>query len=567
MKKSKKILTLLLAIALCLGVAAVGVNAYTRYRDKKESAARLADPNFLAIIPQPNGRVEMGGERVPLPAAIGVNPGEFSPDFFDVYAQRAGVELSEDAPAFITAALDEALPSEGYLLRVTGEQISIEAADERGLCWALTTLAALTQDGSVPQCDITDAPHFAYRGFMMDSARHFFPVETIKTLIELTSMVKMNVFHWHLTDDQGWRVESKLFPALHEQNASEYYTQEEILDVIEFARLRGVEVIPEIDLPGHATAIMAAYPALSCSERPVEVADIPGIRSVILCAGKEAVFDLLFPLLEEMAELFSSRYIHLGGDEAPKEEWDKCPHCRQRMEEEGIGNLEDLQGWFTARLAAHMRDLGKQCICWNESLLSERLPGEVPDLIIQHWAEVQKIGQTRQFWEQGGGVIFSDEFGTYFDLPHGAVSLKKAYSYGPRTPGFKGKDAQGDPLPALGLEACQWTEFIDASDDTLALLTFPRVYATAEAAWTRPELKNYRSFRGRLDIWLNKYPGMGFTPPEKADPGLIEGYRGTVVFLRKLSKALDKENPNNAGMGAKMDWRYVLRWLGNYFIY
>ena len=518
------------------------------------------DANPLPLIPLPNGNVALGGERLALPVLS--YAGEFPLDFFEVFTLRTGIGLSHENAVPLLVSRDANLPAEGYRLRVTENKgIQIDAADERGLCWALATLAALTENGSVPICEIEDWPYYEYRGFMMDSARNFFPVETIKTLIELTSMAKMNVFHWHLTDDQGWRIESLRFPALQEQNlvAGEYYTQEEIREVVEFARVRGVDVIPEIDVPGHATAIMAAYPELSCSEEPVEVAPHAGIRRVILCAGKDAVFEFLFPLLEEMAELFPSRYVHLGGDEAPKDEWSACPHCRRRVEVEGLEGFEELQGWFTARLAEHLRGLGKQVMCWNESLLSERLPEEVPDLVIQYWAEARKVGPARRFWENGGSMVFSDEFGAYLDLPHGATTLKKVYNYRPAVIGFKGKG-----LPALGIEAGQWTEFI-STEEKLGLLTFPRAYATAEAAWTRPELKDYKAFLRRLDLWLEKYPGMGFTPPKQADPHLIARYKENIAFLRHLSTFLDKNYPDNAGVGGKLDWRYALRWVRNYF--
>ena len=514
------------------------------------------------IIPMPNGKARMESKRLALPAEITIDAGAFSPAFAEVYAGRTGIAVSAGEPALLRVSRIADLPPEGYRLRVAQSGVGVEAADERGLCWALATLAALTENKSIPCCEIEDAPRFAYRGFMMDCARHFFPVGIVKTMIELMSMVKCNVFHWHLTDDQGWRVESKRFPSLHGQNiaAEEYYTQDEIRDVVEFARLRGVEIVPEIDLPGHATAILAAFPGLGCSEKQVKVDSTPGIRRVILCAGKEAVFELLFPLLEEIAALFPSRYIHLGGDEAPKDEWKACPHCRRRVEERGLENFEELQGWFTARLAGFLRGLGKQVVCWNESLLSERLPGDVPDLTIQYWAEVSKVGPARRFWEGGGGMVFSDQFSAYLDLAYGTVTLKKAYHYAPGVLGFKGKG-----LPALGLETCLWSEFV-STKEKLAVQAFPRAYAIAEAAWTRPERKDYRDFRNRLGLWLERRPGIGFYPPEKADPNLIERYRGRIAFLRKQAKALDKENQNNAGLGGKLHWRYLLRWLRNYFL-
>jgi len=230
------------------------------------------------------------------------------------------------------------------------------------------------------------------------------------------------------------------------------------------------------------------------------------------------------------------------------------------MEEQGLENFEELQGWFTARLAGFLQGLGKQVICWNESLLSERLPGDVPDLTIQYWAEVSKVGPARRFWENGGSMVFSDQFSAYLDLAYGTVTLKKAYRYVPGVLGFQGKG-----LPAFGLETCLWSEFV-ASEEKLAVQAFPRAYAIAEAAWTQPERKNYMDFRERLRLWLERYPGIGFYPPEWADPNLIERYKGRIAFLRKQSKALDKENQNNAGLGGKLHWRYLLRWLRNYFL-
>jgi hexosaminidase len=520
----------------------------------------MAAIHSLPLIPLPNGKARVETERLALPPALRVETGGFPMEFFQVYAQRGGIAISGEGPPFLRISRNGKRPPEGYRLRIKRDGITIEAADDRGLCWALTTLAALTQNGSAPCCDVEDAPRFAYRGFMMDSARRFFPVDVVKTMIELMSMVKINVFHWHLTDDQGWRLESRRFPALHEQNPAEYYSRDEIRDMVEFARLRGMEIIPEIDLPGHATAILAAYPKLSCSEKQVKVDCAPGIRRVILCPGKEDVFELLFPLLEEIAELFPSQYIHLGGDEAPKDEWKTCGHCKRRMEREGLADYEELQGWFTAQLAEHLRGLGKKAICWNESLLSRRLPEDVKDITIQYWAEVSKVGPAHRFWRNGGSVVFSDQFYAYLDLAYGTVTLKKAYSCEPGMLGFKGKG-----LPALGLETCLWSEFVRTTEQ-LAAQAFPRAYAIAEAAWARPERKDYGGFRKRLDMWLAHYPGIGSYPPGKADPNWIARCKGRIAFLRKQSKALDKENQNNAGLGGKIHWRYLLRWLRNYFL-
>jgi len=510
----------------------------------------------LPLLPLPNGRARIQDETLALPSPLGVSLekwGALAPEYLAVFAGRAGVALTENGPPLLRFFRNPAFPFEGYRLRITMEHgIQIEASTERGICWALATLCALIDCDRVPLCDIMDAPAYPHRGILLDCARHFFPIAVVKDFIEAISLAKINVLHWHLTDDQGWRVESKLFPALHEQCAPDYYTQEELREIIAFAEARGVEVIPEIDLPGHTNAILAAYPALSCSEQQLELAPKWGIYSIILCAGKEAVFELLLPLLEEIAGLFPSERFHLGGDEAPKGEWENCPLCRQRMQEEGLASAEELQGWFTARAAEHLRKLGKHPICWNESLLADCLPALAPDLTIQYWAELHKGGTTQRFYENGGSVIFADAINAYLDQPYGLVPMKTVYAY---QPAFPGSAVQGAPL---GMEACVWTEYIE-TPERLAEMAFPRAYALAEAAWTKPARKDYQNFRCRLALWLERFPGPGFMPPEQTDPALAERYRQRVAFLDLQKNAPRPEN--HAGVGGRPEWDYLLRFF------
>jgi len=514
------------------------------------------------LLPLPNGRARVQDESLALPPLLRVSCetwGGPPPESLAVFARRAGVELTQEGPALLRLYRNDAFPEEGYRLRVTKERgIQVEAAAELGICWGLATLCALAEGGRVPLCDIMDAPAHAHRGILLDSARHFFSVETVKDFIEAISLAKINVLHWHLTDDQGWRVESKRFPALHEQCAPAYYTQEELRNVVAFARVRGVEIIPEIDLPGHVTSILAAFPGLSCSGRQLQIQPAWGIYSTILCAGKEEVFELLLPLLEEIAGIFPSPWFHLGGDEAPKGEWQSCPHCQRRMEEEGIDSAEELQGWFTARVAEHLRGLGKRPICWNESLLAECLPALAPDLTVQYWAEMHTEGPTRRFWEAGGGVIFSDMMRAYLDQPHGFVPMKTVYAYEPGLPGFRPEPTA--PLgPVIGMEACVWTEFIE-TPERLARMAFPRAYALAEAAWTQPGRKDYNDFRCRLALWLERFPGPGFTPPEEADPATLARYKERLAWL-KLQQNAPRPQGNDAGLGGQLAPGYLLQWL------
>jgi len=509
------------------------------------------------LLPLPNGRTEFTGEALPLPRELCVIRNDFAPEPLEVFAQRAGVTLTEEGPPLLRLYRNKDFPAEGYRLRVTkAKGIQIEAATEQGLCWALVTLYTLIDGGQVPCCDILDQPKYKYRGILLDCVRHFFPVETVKAFIDALSMVKINTLHWHLTNDQGWRIESKLFPELHGANA-DYYTQDEIRDIVAFASVRGIEIVPEVDLPGHTTSILSVWPELGCAGKKVPLGTAPGIYSVILCPGKEAVFDLLFPLLEEVAALFPSPLFHLGGDEAPKSEWRACPDCQRRIKEQNLACEEELQGWFTARLAAHLRGLGKRPVCWNESLLSTHLQNAAQDLVAQYWAEMHTEGPSRRFWEAGGAMIFSDYLRVYLDQPHGSNPLKTVYDYVPGLPFHTPKE----PLPVLGMEACVWTEYI-ATPEKLAQMTFPRAYALAEAAWTEPARKDYDDFRRRLDAFLARFPGMGFTPPELTDPQGLARYRERFRFMKMQATAPRPEN--NGGAGGAIAASYLVRWLKFY---
>ena len=222
---------------------------------------------------------------------------------------------------------------------------------------------------------------YNYRSLHLDCARHFFPIATVKKVIEGISFGNMNVLHWHLSDDHGWRIESKKFPRLH-GCSREYYTQEEIKEVVSFAKERGVEIVPEIDMPGHSLALLAAFPEYSCKGESVEMAKARGVYKTILCAGKEDTYAFVEEVLEEIIPLFDSQYFHIGGDEAPKDEWKECPHCNAKMKALGLTNYEDLQGHFTKQVCEILRKHGKTPICWNDALLANNIP---EDVTVQYW--------------------------------------------------------------------------------------------------------------------------------------------------------------------------------------
>ncbi len=483
---------------------------------------------MLNLIPAPSGPVSLTGGRCCLPRKLGVDFGGFAPWCAEAFAARLGLSLEEGA--FLTLKKDDSLPAEGYRLEVRPDGVTAAAATENGIVWALTTLYCLDKCGGIPLGAIQDAPKYPHRGLSFDCVRHFFDAAEVKKIIEHLSLHKVNVLHWHLSDDQGWRIESRRFPRLQEISR-EYYTQEEIREIVEFARIRGVEIIPEIDLPGHTTGILAAYPEFSCSEKEVSLASRGGIYPIILCAGKDPVFAFLRELLEEIVPLFPGKRFHLGGDEAPKSQWKACPHCRARMEALGLTNLEDLQGWFTKQVCDMIEPMGKTVICWNESLR-----GHAPDsLQIQYWTR-QYQKSMEAFVPTGRPWIFSEMFDLYFDYPHSMNSLKKAYTVKP----WFGSVKKGREGNLLGLEGCLWAENI-IEYDHLEKRIFPRMFALAEAAWTGNQ--NYRQFLRRLreNLAAGLHQGLAVTPEEGWDPVGRARVQESLGYMQAMFSAIDTE--------------------------
>ena len=351
----------------------------------------------MKLIPKINGSLEMGNGTLQLSPEIRL-PRQY-PEIDQVFDQRlTALELppAQGKPTQVVVHT-EAMGNGAYRLKIGEDTIRVDAAGPEGYSNALTTLyqLAVMGRGKVLCCTLTDSPRFGWRGVMLDVCRHFFPVEEIKRILEQCALLKLNRFHWHLSNDQGFRVESRRFPELNqisscrllspddplvEREAAKagdryggYYTQEEIREVVAYAQARQIEVIPELEVPGHSSAILAAFPQFTCSGEPLRVKNTFGVHERIFCAGNEAAYDFLFELLDEWFELFPSKFIHLGGDEAPKTVWRACPKCRQVIEREGLGGYEALQAYFTGRLTEYCKKAGKIPIVWNESAASGTL--------------------------------------------------------------------------------------------------------------------------------------------------------------------------------------------------
>lgn len=442
---------------------------------------------MLNLIPAPRGSVHMQEGSVKLPETVTVSLGDFAPWCPEAFAARLDGHVETAENGFITLKKAD-IAKEGYKLTVTKGGITVEAADESGAVWALTTVTELTAEGeALPIVTIEDAPHYGHRGLSLDCSRHFFTADEVKKVIDQMTRVKLNVLHWHLVDDQGWRIECKTLPLLHETTGT-YYTQEEIRSVIEYARVRGMEIIPEIDMPGHTRSMIAAYPHLSCFGEKTELCQFGGIFEKILCPGKDETFEFIEKLLTEVCALFPDDRFHIGGDEAPKTEWKKCPHCKARMEALGLTDYEDLQGYFTKRVVAILKKHGKRAVCWNDVLESKDVD---TGNIIQYWT-AQHEAPVPAFIERGGKVIFSNMSALYFDYPHGINSLNKVYHYQPVVMG----KSYADSPNMLGYEAALWSEQVETPEHLEELL-FPRLYAVSEIAWN--EAGDYADFEHRAE--------------------------------------------------------------------
>jgi hexosaminidase len=446
------------------------------------------------IIPKINGTIKTDQKGLDIPLKWYVEANAFTDNVTIAFAQRiqllGGIITSkkEQGTYVLQICKEKDLAREAYRLSIAEECTRLSASSSEGILLGLTTLyQIMAVEGRLLMATITDAPRYPHRGLSLDVARHFFDAEEVKKIIEQMSLVKMNVLHWHLADDQGWRIASKKYPKL-QQVSGDYFTQEELRDVVAFAADRGVEVIPEIEMPGHMSALLAAYPEYSCSGQKVSVATAGGIYPVILCAGKEEVFHLIEDLLDEIVPIFPAKRIHIGGDEAPKHEWRKCPACQKRMQEQGITEIDDLQGYFTARVKQILDKHGKEAICWNESLNAVNMP---KDITIQYWTK--NFGERmRSYVADGGAFIYSDMFELYLDYPYSMTPLKKLYHTVPMI----GKTDISAAKGCTGMEACIWGEHIK-TPKRLEELLFPRIFALAELDWSGAG--DYKNFTERLE--------------------------------------------------------------------
>ncbi len=511
------------------------------FRLSSETSIRVSDPGDRELGRLAEYLAEPLRTAAGLPLLVG-GPGDTS---------AGAIRLTLDS----NAAVRDSLPDtplarrESYELSSTPTGIEIRSASHAGLFYGIQTLRQLlppaattgagTESGTswvIPALEIRDNPRFAYRGLHLDVGRHYFAPEFIKRYIDLLASYKLNVFHWHLTEDQGWRLEIERYPRLTEvgsirretmleRNFDPYvgdgiphggfYSRDEVRDIVAYAAERYVTVIPEIELPGHSVAALAAYPELACTEGPFEVATVWGVTDDIYCPH-ERTFEFLEGVLSEVMEMFPSPYIHIGGDEAPKRRWEESAEAQELMRREGLADEHELQSWFIRRIERFLLAHDRRIIGWDEILEG----GLAPEATVMSWrGTAGGIEAARQ----GHDVIMTPTSHMYFDYYQsedssgeplaigGYLPLEKVYSFEPVPPELTETEARH----VLGAQGNLWTEYI-ATPDHAEYMAYPRALALAEVAWSPKASRDWAGFRNRLPAQLARLEALGvnFRSPE-----------------------------------------------------
>ena len=519
-----------------------------------------ADIQFPDIIPYPQNLEMVKG--VFCAKGVQVLPDEgldslslsYVLDFAEDLKRVAGNSSSKSRIIF---SVDRSLSPEQYILKIDSRRAVVKASGLNGFVYAVQTLKQMMPvqiygsspapdaDWNIPCCIINDTPRFNYRGMLLDVARHFFTVEQVKKFIDMMEILKMNVFHWHLTDDQGWRIEIKRYPELtrvgsirketlvgHHHTSNTYdgtpygegmwYTQDQIREVVKYAASKGIKVIPEIDLPGHMMGAVATYPYLGCTGGPYQVLCKWGISDDVLCAGKQESYTFLENVLEEVCELFPAEYIHIGGDECPKVRWEKCSACQAKIAELGLkgDGVHSAEHYLQSHIMRHMSEFleakGKKIVGWEEMLQGELPPGST----VMAWRRNKYAHQAARL---GHDAIVSTRTFLYLDryqsedkenepLAHSSyLPVDLVWSCDP----FMSEEENAEALTEnqrkhiLGVQANVWTEYIP-NNEHMEYMVNPRMAAVSEVQWCRPENKDWERFLRALDKMKERYDIMGY---------------------------------------------------------
>lgn len=471
---------------------------------------------------------------------------------------------------------------EAYQLTVDGNKIQIKGASEAGTFYGIQTLRKSIptvgeQRLTFPSGEVTDYPQFGYRGGMLDVARHFFSAEEVKTFIDILALHNINNFHWHLTDDQGWRIEIKKYPELIKKSAFRaetvightlqmdgkpyggYYTQQQIKDIIKYAAERHINIVPEIDMPGHMVAALAAYPELGCTGGPYKVRTSWGIADEVLCAGNDQTLQFAKDVIEEVIELFPGEYINIGGDECPKRAWEKCPKCQAKITELGLVSdgkhtkEERLQSYFMSAMANFITGKGRKVFGWDEILEG----GIAPNATILSW---RGMGGAEEAARLGHDAIMCPTSHLYFDYYqtenradepiafNGYIPIERTYSFNPISEKLTPEQAKH----IIGVQANLWTEYVPTFSQA-QYMYMPRIAAACEVQWSDPKQKSYDDFIVRLPQMLQMYDALGynygkhyFTVKSEIQPSNRKGalkVKLTSIAGAKIAYSLDGSNP------------------------
>ncbi len=498
----------------------------------------------IAIIPKPLEQTLTKGSFVFQKEISLVSNSEFisTSEYLTLFLEKeVGISLHEESQQKIFLNINEKIShEEGYELHITPNQILIDAKTEKGAFYGVQTLLQLfpieinrEKPIALPCLKIKDQPQFLYRGMHLDVARHMYSVNFIKKYIDLMSQLKMNTFHWHLTEDQGWRIEIKKYPKLQEIAAYRketlighysdqphqfdgkryggYYTQEQIKDIVAYAQQRQITVIPEIEMPGHSQAAIAAYPELGCAltglrqaqsdnsatQKPIEVATKWGVFEEVYCPS-EKTFQFLEDVIDEVVQLFPGKYIHIGGDEAPKTRWKNCSYCQTLIRKKGLKDEHGLQSYFIQRMEKYINSKGKQIIGWDEILEG----GLAPNATVMSWRGTKGAVDAAK---EGHDVILTPTSHCYFDYYQsdneneplaigGFLPLEKVYAFNPIPEELNEEESKY----VLGAQGNVWTEYMP-DEKKVEYMAFPRAIALSEVLWSSPEKRDYKNFITRLE--------------------------------------------------------------------
>ena len=513
--------------------------------------------NDINVVPYPN-EVELCAGTFDAAGAEFYYSAEIEPlavDLIEAFAAQLSLVSAQESTVAEGAGesgfvfiLNSQLPEEAYTLSVDRKCVKVEASALRGFNYAIQTIKQMlpveiyaktpaSADWTIPCVKINDAPRFGYRGLHLDESRHFFGMEEVKRYLDIMEVHKLNTLHWHLTDDQGWRIEIKKYPELTAIGSKRsgtcvkkdfsstdgipygegmWYTQDQIREIIAYAAAKGIDIIPEIDLPGHMLAALTAYPELGCTGGPYHVWTRWGISDDVLCAGNEKVYEFLENVLAEVAELFPSEYVHVGGDECPKVRWEKCPKCQAKIRQLGYTDKDGqkaehfLQSYVISRMEKFLNSKGKKIIGWDEIL-----EGEVaPNATIMSWrGETGGLRAVRM----GHDAIMTPN--TYFYIDYyqsmdiknepfgigGYLPIEWCYTYEPYVEGMTDEEKSH----ILGVQANMWTEYV-ATPEHLEYMVLPRLAALAEVQWCEPERKDWDRFQDSADEFCRIYETMGY---------------------------------------------------------